>query len=75
MLFYVSNSIQTFQTDWVESSTQSSLVVYNSCSTEYPVSYQYQIVNKMIIVEIFPITQNLQEEASLLWHSGFWGLS
>ena len=36
--FHVSNLIQTFQTDWVESSTQSSLVIQNSFSVDYPVS-------------------------------------
>ena len=38
MFFHVSNLIQTFQTDWVDSSTQSSLVIYNSFSTDYPLS-------------------------------------
>ena len=37
ILFHVSNLIQTFQTDLFESSTQYSLVVYNSCSTYYHV--------------------------------------
>ena len=39
MFFHVSKLIQTFQTDWVESSTQSSLVIYNSCSTYYRVYF------------------------------------
>ena len=38
--FHVSNLIQTFQTDLVEYSTQSSLVIQNSCSIEFPVSCQ-----------------------------------
>ena len=38
MFFHVSNLIQTFQTDWVYSSNKPSLVIYNYCSTEYPVS-------------------------------------
>ena len=33
----VFNVLQTFQTDWVDSSTQSSLVIQNSCSIDYPV--------------------------------------
>ena len=37
--FHVSNLIQTLKTDWVESSIQSSIVVYNSCSIDYPVSF------------------------------------
>ena len=35
----VSNVLQTFQTDCVESSTQSSLVIQKYCSIEYPVFY------------------------------------
>ena len=38
MLFHVLNLIQKFQTYWVESSTQSSLVIYNSWSADYPIS-------------------------------------
>ena len=38
--FHVSNLIQTFQTDLVKSSTQSSLVIQNSCYIEFPVSCQ-----------------------------------
>ena len=34
----ISNLIQIFQTDWVKSSTQSSLVIKNSCSVDYTVS-------------------------------------
>ena len=37
--FRVSNLIQHFQTDWFESSIQSSLVIQNSCYIEYLVSY------------------------------------
>ena len=33
----VLNVLQTFQTGWVESSTQSSPVIQNSCSIDYPV--------------------------------------
>ena len=36
--FHVSNLIQTFKTDWVEASTQSSLFIQNSCSIDYTVS-------------------------------------
>ena len=39
--FYVSNLIQTFQNDWVESWTQSILVIQNSCSIDYPISCQF----------------------------------
>ena len=34
--FHISNSIQTFQTDWVDSSTKYCLVIHNYCSTDYP---------------------------------------
>ena len=37
VLFMYKTLIQTFQTDWVYSSTQYSLVIQNSCSTYYPV--------------------------------------
>ena len=40
MLFHVSNLKQKFQTDWFESSTLSSLVIYKCCSTDFPVSCQ-----------------------------------
>ena len=36
--FHVSNLIQTFETDWVESLTQYSLVIHNFCYIDYPVS-------------------------------------
>ena len=39
--FHVSNLIQTFQNDWVESSTQCSLVIQNSCSIYYPIFCQH----------------------------------
>ena len=38
MFFHVSHLIQKFQTNWFNSSTKSSLVIYNSCYTDYPVS-------------------------------------
>ena len=38
ILFYVSNLIQAFKTDSLKYSTQYSLVIYNSCSIDYPVS-------------------------------------
>ena len=34
------NDLQTFQTNWVESSTQSSIIIQNSCSIYYPVLCQ-----------------------------------
>ena len=37
VLFMYQTLIQILQTDWVESSTQSNLVIQNSCSTYYPV--------------------------------------
>ena len=37
VLFMYKTLIQTFQTDWVESSTQSNLVIQKSCSADYPV--------------------------------------
>ena len=37
--FHVSKLIQTFQTDWVESSNQSSLFTQNYCSIDHPVSF------------------------------------
>ena len=37
VLFMYQTSIHTFKTDWVESSTQSNLVIHNYFSTEYPV--------------------------------------
>ena len=36
----VFNVIQTFKTDLVESSTQSSLIIHNSCSINYPILCQ-----------------------------------
>ena len=36
---HVSNFILKFQTNWFESSTQSSLIIHNSCSIYYPVSF------------------------------------
>ena len=36
----VFNVPQTFQADWVDSSTQSTIVIHNSCSIEYPVFCQ-----------------------------------
>ena len=42
VLFMYQNFIQTFQTDLVYSSTQSCLVINNSCSADYPVFYQFQ---------------------------------
>ena len=38
MFFHISKLIQTFQTDWLEYSTQSSQIIYNYCSTDYPLS-------------------------------------
>ena len=35
----VSNLVHTFQTDWVDSSTQSILFIHKSCSIDYSVSY------------------------------------
>ena len=43
MLFHVSKLIQKFQTDQVNSSTQYSLVIQNSCYTDYLVSYHINI--------------------------------
>ena len=37
--------MQKFQTDWVEYSNKYSIVIYNSCSTDYPASYQVQSVS------------------------------
>ena len=37
----VFNALQIFQTDWVDYSTQSSLVIQNSCSIDYPEFFQY----------------------------------
>ena len=37
--FCVSNLIQIFQNDWVDSSTQYSLVIHYYCSMDYHVSY------------------------------------
>ena len=45
VLVHVSNLIRTFQTDWWEYSTQSSIVIYNSCSTDYPLSCLKEYVN------------------------------
>ena len=39
--------IQTFQTDWVDSSTQYSLVIQNSCSTDYPVLFHPSFTSVM----------------------------
>ena len=50
--FYVSNLIQTFQTDLVESSTQYSLVIYNSLLLQtilYPVNYVCTILKNHIL--------------------------
>ena len=44
MFFHVSNPIQKFQTDWVEYSTQSSIVIYKYCYTDYPVSFHVVII-------------------------------
>ena len=44
MFFHVSNLIQIFHTGWVDPSTQSSLVIYNSCYTDYPVSCQSRCI-------------------------------
>ena len=37
----VFNFLQTFQNDWVDSSTQSSLLIHNYCYIEYPVFCKY----------------------------------
>ena len=37
----VFNALQKFQTDWVEFSTQFSLVIKNSCYLDYPAFCQY----------------------------------
>ena len=44
MFFHVSNLIQIFKTGWVDPSTQSSLVIYNSCYTDYHLSCQSQCI-------------------------------
>ena len=47
-LFMYQTLIQTFQNDWVESSTQSSLVIQNSCSTDYAVLYHHPKANNLV---------------------------
>ena len=44
MFFHTSNLIQIFQTGSVDPSIQSSLVIYNSCYTDYPVSCQSRCI-------------------------------
>ena len=60
--FTVFNVIQTFQTDLVESSTQSSLVIHNSCSIEYPVFYQVPIYPEYSEWYTSRITPNINSE-------------
>ena len=62
MFFQVSNLIQTFQTYWVESSNQYSLVIWNSCSTGYHIyfhpyctsfPYQFSIITMIYFIQVF----------------------
>ena len=58
----VFNVLQIFQTDWVEHSTKSSLVIQNSCSIDYPIlchpsytSVLYQLSSLTIIYLILGV--------------------
>ena len=50
----VFNVLQAFQTDWVESSTQSSPVIKNSCYIDYPVFCQFLSYQNSILIIFIP---------------------
>ena len=72
MLFRVSNTIQIFQNDWVESTTQSNLFIYNSCSADYPLFSQIRIPSKLlsILASSTPVYQYLTLSARG-WRTGY----
>ena len=62
VLFHESNLIHKLKTDWVEYSTQYSLVIYKCCSIEYLVSCHPSCKRFCLICQALP------------WYISFWGL-
>ena len=63
--FRVSNLIQIFQTDLFESSTQSSLVIHNSCSIDYNLLCQ-KVLWKLVENNVFE-EGNTHDKIGLWW--------